>query len=286
MMDKALKRVPNRLFVSDLDGTLLDGNSRVSSRSAEIISKLSDAGAMITIATARTPATVDVLLSHTRLSLPAIVMTGAALWDTVNKKYDKCRFIDAESSKRILDICRRGGVTPFVYLLGGDGLLHSYYNGTMSRREEEFAAERSHLPLKRMHINEQAMESVDAYDDSILYFAMGPREKISEVANEIKKLTDCSVSDYVDIFSHSTGILEVFAPGVSKASAVKAMARKLGVEGITVFGDNLNDIPMMELADDAVAVANAFPEVKRVARHVIGPNTDDAVARYILEQCS
>ncbi len=51
-----------RLFVTDLDGTLLNRDSRVSDESARIISMLSRRGVMITVATARTPATVDTLL--------------------------------------------------------------------------------------------------------------------------------------------------------------------------------------------------------------------------------
>jgi hypothetical protein len=52
---------------------------------------------------------------------------------------------------------------------------------------------------------------------------------------------------------------------------------------VVVFGDNLNDLPMMEVADYAVAVDNAFDEVKAAADMVIGPNYDDSVARFICE---
>ena len=69
------------LFVSDMDGTLLGSDSRVSPVSADIISRLSRSGVPITVATARTPASVEVLLADTLISVPAIVMTGAALWD-------------------------------------------------------------------------------------------------------------------------------------------------------------------------------------------------------------
>ncbi len=49
------------------------------------------------------------------------------------------------------------------------------------------------------------------------------------------------------------------------------------------FGDNLNDIPMLQVADVAVAVDNALPETKAAADVVIGPNTADSVALYIEE---
>ena len=63
------------LYVSDLDGTLLDGCSQVSQRSAAIISELSRKGVMISVATARTPATVDRLLSHSFTTIPLITCT-------------------------------------------------------------------------------------------------------------------------------------------------------------------------------------------------------------------
>ena len=75
------------LYVSDMDGTLLGTDSRVSCETAEIVSGLSRCGTAITVATARTPATVDVLLEDTYTSIPAIVMTGAALWDRERRRY-------------------------------------------------------------------------------------------------------------------------------------------------------------------------------------------------------
>ena len=55
-----------------------------------------------------------------------------------------------------------------------------------------------------------------------------------------------------------------------------------GADRVVAFGDNINDIPMLREADVAVAVENAVPEVKRIADVIIGPNTTDAVPRFIL----
>lgn len=118
---------------------------------------------------------------------------------------------------------------------------------------------------------------------TMLLFAMGPRERIFAAADKIRALRICSVSAFTDIFGEDTGILELFAPGVSKASAVQALKSQTGADRLIVYGDNLNDLPMMAVADESVAVANALPEVKAAATRVIGPNTADAVARDIMQ---
>ena len=60
----------------------------------------------------------------------------------------------------------------------------------------------------------------------------------------------------------------------------------MGARRIVVFGDNRNDIAMMQAADHSVAVGNAFPEVKAAASEVIGVNTADSVARWIEQDLS
>lgn len=77
-------------------------------------------------------------------------------------------------------------------------------------------------------------------------------------------------------------ILEVYGVGVSKANAISHLMESTGAERLVAFGDNLNDLPMLDIADVAVAVANAHPRVKESADIVIGPNFDDSVARFIL----
>ena len=65
------------LYISDLDGTLLDSNSIVTSHSIENINHLLQKGMLFTIATARTPATVVPLLKQLQLDLPVVLMNGA-----------------------------------------------------------------------------------------------------------------------------------------------------------------------------------------------------------------
>ena len=78
--------------------------------------------------------------------------------------------------------------------------------------------------------------------------------------------------------------METYAPGVSKAVAVRRLATEVGAERLVVFGDNRNDIPMMRIADLAVAPENAMDEVKAIADIVIEPNYTHSVARFILNE--
>ncbi len=266
------------LYVTDMDGTLLAPDSRVSSESAQLITGLSKQGALITVATARPPATVEPLLEDTYTSLPAIVMTGASLWDRRSKTYLRSRYIEQTIAEQIELLSVKYGVNLFQYTIGADGILDVYHQGEMSEQEIAFVQERESLQYKRFHLSH-------AHENSrltALFFAMGERDRIFGLADELRQCVNCSVSSYVDIFGEDTGILEVFAPNVSKAEAVQSLAKEIGADKVVVFGDNLNDIPMMQVADVAVAVGNALPEVKAIAHEVIGANASNAVARYIL----
>ena len=267
------------VYVSDLDGTLLDAGSRLSDESAAIISGLTARGALITVATARTPATVEPLLADAPTALPAIVMTGAALWDRHGRRYIDTKLIPADVSATVRDICLRHGVYPFVYTLDRD-LMLVYHSGPLSADDRRFIGQRDRLALKRFILDDEAALSRDL-PATVLLFAMGPVGRIFPLAEELRAGVDCSVSAYIDIFGDDVGILEVFAAGVSKADAVSRVARRSGADRVVVFGDNLNDLPMMAVADVAVAVDNALPQVKEAADIIIGPNTANSVARFI-----
>lgn len=270
------------LYVTDMDGTLLSPDSRVSTKSASIISELSRAGALITVATARTPATVEPLLADTYTVLPAIVMTGATLWDRVSASYVDTAFIDSGTASQISRYCASHGVHPFTYALADGARLNVYHDKELSDGELKFVSERQALPLKKFILNHPDRLNA-AIPNTIMYFALGEKKRIFELADELRLHVDCSVSSYIDIFGKDTGIIEIFARRVSKAEAVRKLAERVNAGRIVVFGDNLNDIPMLQTADVAVAVGNALDEVKAVADKVIDANHTDAVARYIAE---
>ncbi len=270
----------NTLYITDLDGTLLNDDARVSPATARIISDLSRRGAMISVATARTAATVVSLLADTYTATDLVVMTGAAIWNRPAGAFTNLHLISPAEARTVMHGFDGTGIHPFCYTLPGDRVLEVYHAAPhLSPVEQTFVDQRTGLALKHFHLGESAPDH--CLDRMALAFAMGGRDAIVGVAERLSRTTTCYVSYYKDTYNDDLWLLEVFARGVSKAAGMLELARRCGATRIVAFGDNLNDIPMLRAADLGVAVGNALDDVKAVADVVIGPNTDDSVARYI-----
>lgn len=269
------------LYVSDLDGTLLGEDSQLSAVTVATLNRIiGELGGLFTVATARTPATVVPLMQQVHARLPFIVIGGSAMWNPVTMSYEHTRGIDDMTVNAVADVFDRRGAHPFIYRRHGKNLLHTHHYGPLSPQEERFIAERQHLPLKQFFLDDRDFRHSD--DEALLIFSMNKYAVLKSIADDLRtSVPSCSVMVYHDIFDESEGYLEIFSAGTSKAAAIRDLARQLGAGRVVVFGDNRNDIAMMQAADFSVAVDNAFTEVKAVASEVIGPNTADSVARWI-----
>lgn len=269
------------LYATDLDGTLLDPTAHLSDESARILRALADHGALVTFVTARTPATIEPILSPASPRLPGVAMTGAAIWNPAERAYDYVAYHNTDDAVLIMEICRRHGITPFVYTLprGTNGLIVYHGAEKLTDLEHRFVVDRTLNDLKRFYLHTSAPDGVQS--DIVLFFAMGDPEQIRLAAEDISASTGCYASWYPDTYHPGVSLLEVFTEGVSKSHGIEMLRSVTGVDRVVAFGDNLNDIPMLKAADVAVAVENAHPEIKEVADIIIGPNSDDSVARFI-----
>ena len=269
------------LYVSDMDGTLLGDDSRLSRGTVDTLNRvIGNLGGLFTVATARTPATVVPLMQEVHATLPFIVIGGSAMWNPVTGSYEHTRGIDDATVNAVADVFDRHGVHPFIYRRHGSNMLHAHHYGPMSAQEERFVTSRQQLPLKRFFLNDIGYRH--SQDEALLIFAINKYAILKEIAQDLHtNVPTCEVMVYHDNFDPSEGYLEIFTAGTSKAGAIRELARQVGAARVVVFGDNRNDIAMMQAADHSVAVDNAFPEVQAAASEIIGPNTDDSVARWI-----
>lgn len=84
--------------------------------------------------------------------------------------------------------------------------------------------------------------------------------------------------------------VDVFEPSLSKGAALKNLQKELGIlpEETMVFGDQMNDMEMLEQAYYSFAVANAREEVKAAARFMADSNVNQGpmkIMKLLLEEC-
>lgn len=275
--------ITKTLFVSDLDGTLLGADSKVSAATANMLNEAIDAGALFSIATARTPSTVDNLLHDVRTNLPLIVMTGSAMWDPKKQVYSDVIHIDPTTATKVMSRFRDNRLPTFIYTLSGK-VITIYHYGPMSEEERVFLSQRDDSKYKIFRIPADGTSQLpDPLDEVVLFYAMQPSANTETTYLDIREIKGCNPIYYHDMYGPDLGILEVFSADASKANAIRRLRHIAGADKVVVFGDNINDLPMMREADLAVAVENAVAEVKEAADIIIGPNTSDSVARFILD---
>lgn len=269
------------LYVSDLDGTLLNRKTIVSERSVNLLNKLIHKhGLLFSIATARTPATVVALMERIDTQLPFILMSGATMWDNTKRKFLNVRSIEQSLIETLLPIFERHQVHPFLYLQQGDHIRTQHVE-ELNQAEYTFIHPRTICsPYKRLQLLPSLTANI--VEPVMLVCATGNYDALNEVYQDIcSQRLHCSLDCFRDVDNPEQGFLEIHSYGTTKALALKKLANEVQADRVVVFGDNLNDISMMKVADHSVCVANAFDEVKQIADEQIGTNDEDAVVRWI-----
>ena len=136
-MDEAMKT----LYISDLDGTLLNPEALLSPSAAERLNELLAKGLVFSVATARTAATAADLVKPLTLSLPILLMNGVAVYDTKTKTYVKEHPMTRETVQEVFKILEKFNTPGFVYSIV-DHKLMCYEPPKLNARMAAFMEER------------------------------------------------------------------------------------------------------------------------------------------------
>ncbi len=270
------------LYISDLDGTLLNGNKEVSEYTVNALNELICKGVHFSVATARTAASVVKILSGININIPVVLMNGVVVYDIQNRKYIKIESIPVETVKNIVYVFNKHSLKGFMYSITGDNLI-TYYEALNTKALKDFYDERVMKYYK-------SFEKVDSFLDKVsegrvIYFALIDKyERLSLVFNSLKKHPDIDMAFYKDIYEGDQWYLEIHSNNASKYNAVKYLCSYCKFDRVIGFGDNLNDIPLFKACDEGYAVSNAVKELMEKATGIIGDNNSDSVARYIYER--
>lgn len=264
-----------KLYITDLDGTLLNSDAELSNCSLEIINSLIKEGVLFSIATARTHATVSEMFNGVALNVPLVMMNGVIIYDPALKKVVSAAAIDKDSAMSVLEIFKKYGKEPMLYYPDGNN-INIYYSDLKNSFQQDYINARSDSGIKHFCYTPE----LKVRDDLIYIVTLDPKEELQEIYDEISKIQSVNCMFYSDNYT-GCYFLEVMSSKVNKGTGARFVKEYLAADKMIAFGDNLNDIPLFLSSDEAYAVENAHEKLKEISSGVIGNNNSDAVPLFI-----
>lgn len=267
-----------RLFVSDLDGTLLNGDAKISKKTAGILNQVMEQGIDFTISTARTPATALKILEPLHLNIPVMMMNGVLIYDMKSRQYLKKETMDETVVMVLLGLIKTKGLSCFLYALD-QGEFVAYYDSVESTSLNYFRNEWI------MKYNKKFVEVDDLSlitGNNIIYCMLREtKEQLEGLYRELSVVKGVKADFYQDVYNEEYYMLEIYSDKASKKEAIDYLRREGHYDSVIAFGDNLNDKALLEGSDYFYAVSNAHPEIQNMAHSIIPSNEEDGVARFI-----
>ena len=264
------------LYVTDLDGTLLNSNDRISQYSIQTINELVAKGMHFTYATARSLVSASVVAQGLSTTIPVIVYNGVLIINPSTGEVLSSLSFTEEEAGDVRKTLQAYGAAPLVYAYV-DGVERVSY--VADRKNEGI---QRYLDVRKGDKRFRPLEDESGlYQGDIFYFTcIADREELLPLyeifANDIRYRCTLQQELYRPEY-----FLEIMPKKASKAEAIKKLKEIWQCDRIVSFGDAVNDIPMFEVSDECYAVANAVPELKAIATDVIGSNDEDGVAKWL-----
>lgn len=267
------------LFISDLDGTLLNKNEEISKESIEIINDLINQGLNFSVATARSLEGAKHILAPLNLKLPIVTFNGVEVYCPVEKRIINDNYLDIDTAMKLLETLETYDIDPFIFTRNMEGVGKVYYKGEANFGQQGYMNSGA-------NVDKEYFESVEGYDiikgkQIISLAGLEKEEKLHEVYEKLKDLPGLQVHFTEDIYLTGYYWLEFGKFGSSKKGGVEFVKKHVNATKLIAFGDNLNDISMFMIADEKYAVGNARDELKKISTSIIGKNIDNGVALFI-----
>ena len=269
------------LFVTDLDGTLLNRQDRVSPFSVRAINGLVDRGMLFTYATARSLVSASKVTEGLSTKIPVIAYNGAFIFQPSSGAVLSKEGFTAEERDHVRKVLDHFRISPLVYsFVGGEEKV-----SWIPRYENEGI--RRYLSMRRGDRRLRAVSgSGTLYEGEVFYYTcIGEKNALLPVYESFARDPRVRCTLQQELYRPEYWC-EVMPALASKANAIGKLKRMWNCSRVISFGDAVNDIPMFEISDECYAVDNAVDELKAVATGIIESNENDGVARWLLRRVS
>lgn len=268
------------LYATDLDGTLLRTDKSISDDTVALLNRLASQGVLFTYATARSFSSAYPLISKLELSCPAVTFNGVFIIDPKTGRHIIENDLSPDSLDMAVGFFNSHDLAPLVY---------SYIDGRerVSYLEDRLEDVRGYVTTRQ---GDERLRPVKTrsrlFEGKVFYFTLlNPRLDRLRLDEVFSRENGFAVNMMPDTYNKDEIWYEIFSRNASKAAALLQVMELTRADRLVCFGDNNNDLSMINAADVGVAVANACPELKKSADRVIESCNDGAVARFIAEDC-
>jgi len=243
----------------DLDGTLLNLDKNVSEYSISILEKCKKKGIKIAFATARSKKSVERIVNLIKPDF--LILNGGGL---VINKDEKIMY------KKILSIKTSNGIINKLSKIKNNGYItietiNNYYVNYNNPAWHSDYLHGIYCDFSKPLLQKSYKITAELKND--------------EIINEIKKeYKDVNILKFSDLNSYG-----FFHKKASKLLAIETIIKKekMQMENIISFGDDYNDIEMIEKCGIGIAMENGINEIKKIAKYICGSNNNDGVANWI-----
>lgn len=242
-----------KLFITDLDGSIIDESEVISSKNVEAINLLRKNDIEVTIATGRRWSSITKIVEPLNLNIPVIIYNGAGIYDPVKNSYLYLKYLSKKEVAESLTVISEY----WDYIK-----LGVYWDDKLIEDKEALG------------LLKQNKEGI------IKIFIEGEEKFIKELKNKILQDKDC-----LNVVFSSYKYLEILPKGVSKGKALKELVKFLGIklEEVIALGDYDNDEEMIKWAGLGITLENASIRLKKVANYIIEASPKESVY-YIIQE--
>lgn len=267
-----------KLYISDLDGTLLNSQGIISDFTINTINELVEKGMIFTFATARSLVSAAPVTKGLTKNLPLIIYNGTFIINGKTGAYLHKNTFNQRQVDLVQSIMEENKISPMIYALVNNKERVTIINENLHEGTKHYL--KNHQDDYRINLTTNLD---DLYQGEVFYFtAIGDYKDLKMAYESLKDCLDYNVTFQQEIYREEYW-LEIMPKTASKASAILKLKEILGCDEVISFGDAINDLPMFKISDQCYAMANAVADLKQQATDVILSNDEDGVAKWLIE---
>lgn len=251
---------PYKAVFSDIDGTLLNSQHQITPKTEEAIKNVLKQGIPFIPVSARPPYAITPYTEQLGAQHGMICYSGALILDkNLTALYSV--ILAPQDLQKLNALLADFAHLSISYYAGLDWFCNDVNNNWI-KQESEITG----LSAKSIQGN---------LTDAHKILVMGSAEEIQRVEPVLKQALP-----HLSIHRSKDEYLEIMNPAATKAKAIQFMEQHLGIsaEQVIAFGDNFNDLDMLQYAGLSVAMGNAPDAIKQAAKEVTATNNEDGIA--------